>query len=80
MPTHDFTLIIAGKSEFTDAEADALYEAGCDDGLLVSRCGVAFIDFGREAGSLSEAIDSAVADVRKAGLEVAKVQVPRAGS
>src|SRR5260370_37507507 len=52
MHTYWFSLIIAGKTEFTDEEADALFEAGFDDGTLVSGCGGAFLDLAREAESL----------------------------
>jgi hypothetical protein len=73
-------LTLAGKEEFTDAKADALYEAGCDDGTLVSRCGVASVGFAREAESLGDAIGSAVKDVEKAGFKVAKVEIEQDAS
>jgi hypothetical protein len=75
MQTYWFSLIVAGKKDFSDAEADALYEAGCDDGTLVSRCGVASVGFAREAESLGDAIGSAINDVEKAGFTVAQVEV-----
>ena len=75
MCTYWFTLIMAGKSEFTDDEAEALFEAGCDDGTLVSRCGVASIGFAREADSLLGAIRSAIRDVRRAGCQPARVEI-----
>jgi hypothetical protein len=73
--TYWFTLIMAGKAEFTDDEAEVLFEAGCDDGTLVSRSGVASIGFAREADSLLGAIRSAIRDVRKAGFEPARVEI-----
>jgi hypothetical protein len=57
-------------------ECDALYEAGCDDGTIVSRNDVTFIAFDRKAASLEQAIRSATADVRAAGLEVKRVEMP----
>ena len=59
----------------TDEDCDALYEAGCDDGTIVTRNGVTHIAFDRESASLEEAIRSATADVRRAGFEVARVEM-----
>jgi hypothetical protein len=70
-----FSLIIAGKPDFTDEEVDALFEAVCDDGTPGSSCGVASIIFTREANSLVGAIKSAMADVEKAGLKVSEVSI-----
>ncbi len=53
--------------------AEALFEAGCDDGSPGSSQGVVSIDFHREAESLEAAIRSAIADVQKAGCAVAQV-------
>jgi hypothetical protein len=75
MPAYDFSLIVAGNSEFTDEDADALFEAGCDDGTPGSLCGVASVTFKRAADSLLEAIRSAIRDVRKAGFEVSRVEI-----
>ena len=72
---HEFTLIIQGSPELTDELADALFEAGCDDGSPGSCNGVVSIDFHREANSLVEAIRSAINDVRAAGLEVERVEM-----
>jgi hypothetical protein len=57
-------------------QCGALYEAGCDDGTIVTRAGATFIVFDRQATSLEQAIRSATADVRAAGLEVKKVEIP----
>ena len=57
-------------------ECDALYEAGCDDGTIVTRNRVTFIAFDRKAASLEKAIQSATADVREAGYEVKRVEMP----
>jgi len=72
---HRFTLILTGLTEMTDAAANALYEAGCDDGTPGSSDGVAFVGFDREATDLSHAIRSAVADVRKAGFDIVRVEI-----
>lgn len=75
MKTYHFKLVLADMSEVTDEQGDALYEAGCDDGTIVSRDGVALIRFSRESSSLEEAINSAAANVQTAGFEVGHVEV-----
>jgi hypothetical protein len=74
MRTHEFSVILSGVSEVTEEAADALFEAGCDDGTFVSRDGVAYVAFSREADSLEAAIKSAIRDVRKAGYEVSRIE------
>ena len=70
-----FTLFIEGLSEFTDEQADALYEAGCSDGSLASGDGQAWIGFDREAVSLLAAVRSAIADIGQVGLEIDRVEI-----
>jgi hypothetical protein len=72
---HEFTVILAGISEITDEAANALFEAGCDDGSPGSCDGVVSVDFHRDAATLEAAIQSAVADVRKAGFQVERVEI-----
>jgi hypothetical protein len=75
MKTYEFTLVLAGLDVMTEDIANALYEAGCSDGSPFSGEGVAAVGFDREASSLEEAIKSAVANVEKAGLSVARVEI-----
>ncbi len=75
MNKYDFTLILAASLELTDDIADALFEAGCDDGTPGTCHGVFSIVFHREATSLEEAIRSAIEDVRTAGYKVARVEM-----
>jgi hypothetical protein len=75
MKTYEFSVVLAGLSTIGDDLADALFEAGCDDGTPVSSSGVAWIGFSREAESLETAIRSAIADVQKAGCTVARVEI-----
>jgi hypothetical protein len=77
--SHEFTVILAGVDELTVEVADALFAAGCDDCTPSSIGPIISLAFDREASSLGEAIGSAVADVERAGLAVAKVEVARAG-
>jgi hypothetical protein len=71
----DFTLTLTGPDEFTVELADLLYEAGCDDASFGTSGGTHYGIFHREAGSLGDAIGSAVKDVEKAGFAVVRVEV-----
>jgi len=66
---------VLAESGLSDDDCDALYEAGCDDGTVVTREGVTYIAFDREAESLEEAIRTATADVRAGGFEVVRVEM-----
>jgi hypothetical protein len=78
MTCWEFTLILRDVAEMTDALANSLYDAGCDDATVGSSSGVARASFSREAPSLQNAIQSAVRDVRHAGCEIARVEIERA--
>ena len=71
----DFTLVLAGQIELTEDVAEALFEAGCDDGTPGTSGGLFVIDFHREANSLEEAIRSAIANVQSAGYGVERVEI-----
>lgn len=75
MKTFEFDVVLKGPTEITDEQADALFEAGCDDGTPASCDGVAWIHFDREAVSLEDAVRLAVSQVRAAGLDAAKVEL-----
>ncbi len=74
MKTYEFSIILK-VSQLTDDQCDALYEAGCDDGTIVTRNGITAIAFDRDADSLEEAIRSASAHVGAAGFEVARIEM-----
>ena len=71
---HTFTLLLVNEHELTTELEDALFEAGCDDGMLFSKNQVVYIEFDRDAASLEEAIVSAINDVESAGFQVARVE------
>jgi hypothetical protein len=85
--THWFTLILDDTEGVFDLEsdeefdealgrmADELFEAGCDDGTFGCSERVFSVGFAREAGSLEEAVRSAIADVQSAGCRVRQVTV-----
>ena len=75
MAIYRFTVILAGLGEISDDLAEALFEAGCDDGSPWSSEGVAAVAFDREAESFEHAVRSAIADVQKAGCRVAWVKI-----
>ena len=75
MKTYEFDVFLKDTAEITDEQADTLFEAGCDDGTPASCNGLAWIHFDREAGSLEEAIRSAIVQVRSAGFTVAKIEL-----
>jgi len=74
MKTYEFSLVLS-EPELSDQDCDALCEAGCDDGTVVTRTGVTYIAFDRQTDSLESAIRSATADVRAAGFDVARVEM-----
>jgi len=74
MKTYEFSLVLTA-AEVTNDDCDALYEAGCDDGTVVTREGVTYVAFDREAESLEDAIRSATTQVRAAGFDVARVEM-----
>jgi hypothetical protein len=74
MKSHEFRLVLAGISDVSMDDADALFEAGCGDASFGSCEGVAFGDFDREAETLEVAIRSAIADIQRAGLNVARLE------
>ncbi len=84
LKTHSFTIILADAQDvvvdmsMTQEKflrmSDALFEAGCDDGSPAVCRGLVVVNFDREAETLRTAIESAVADVQRAGYRVARVE------
>lgn len=72
MKEHEFTLVLTADPN--EEEADRLYGT-LDDGTISTIAGVPQIHFHREAGSLEEALRSAIGDVRSAGFDVARVEM-----
>ena len=72
---YDFTVVLKDSPELTEELADRLFAAGCDDGSPGMCAGTTSIDFHRDAGSLEEAIRTAVADVSASGCVVARVEI-----
>jgi hypothetical protein len=72
---YDFALIVAGVPEITDAVADALYNAGCDDATLSIQHGLLYVEFSRLAASIHDAVISAIRDVLRAGIGASVLRV-----
>ena len=73
-PSFTFSLVLESPT-LSLADCDALYEAGCGDGTIVTREGVTYIAFDRRAESLEAAIRSATRDVQAAGFNVIRVEM-----
>ncbi|HEY5312569.1 MAG TPA: hypothetical protein VIK18_08615 [Pirellulales bacterium] len=73
--TYSFTLLLSGLDQITDEVERAVYSAGCDDALLGTTDGQAFLNFDRQARSMVEAIQSAIKDVERSGIGIKVTQV-----
>lgn len=74
MQVYEFSLVLT-VTDVTEEDCDRLYEAGCDDGTIVTRDMKTCIAFDREAASLEAAIRSATENVRSAGFDVARIEM-----
>lgn len=74
MKTFEFTIIASGLDEAADDFETRFYDNGCDDATVSFQKGTILVDFARDAESLEGAINSAIADVRKAGATVERVE------
>lgn len=74
-PTWTFSLVVDGIEAPTSEAEDALFEAGCDDALLVVSQRSTSLDFDRVATTFEEAVLSALADVGRAGCGVTVLRV-----
>ena len=72
MKEHEFTLILTADP--SEEESDKLYGT-FNDGTISTIAGVPQIHFHREAGSLEEAMRSAIGDVQAAGFTVERVEM-----
>lgn len=71
---YSFTLVLAGMSDISEAEADRLFAAGCDDCTPGVSGTVVCVDFDREAPTAKAALDSAIKQVKAAGFSVRRVE------
>jgi hypothetical protein len=80
MPDYRFSVIVVTASmthdEILDA-TDALGDAGGTDASIRGHADRMELLFERAAGSLQEAISSAISDVERAGYRVSKIEMER---
>lgn len=74
MTSHKFSIVATGLALDDNKWEDRFYEAGCDDALVAFQRGDVVLDFDREAETLAEAVNSACADVRRAGATIVHVE------
>lgn len=74
MKTFEFTIVASGLDHEDDHFEDVFFEAGCDDATIAVARGAIIIQFARQADGLYSAIESAVADVKKTGASVDRVE------
>ena len=73
MKTYEFTIIASGDGD--DARlTDRLFEAGCRISPISFQKGVLIIEFDRVAKNFAHALTSAMADVRKADVEILHIE------
>ena len=74
MERFEFSIIASGLDPNADDFEARFYEGGCDDATVSFQKGHIIIDFAREAGSIEDAITSAVESVRALGATVERVE------
>ena len=74
MKTFEFTIIASGLDHAADDFEDRFFEAGCDDSTIAYARGAIILQFAREAETLSDAINSAIAAVKETGATVDRVE------
>jgi len=76
MKTYSFTVACAPAESGRDSDqiVDALYEAGCDDALVVERAGAFIVEFDREAATFAKAIFTAFDAICRAGLRPVRIE------
>lgn len=69
---YEFTLVT--RESIGDDEAEALYEAGCDDALVGTADGEGFIDFVRVGNDFADALRGALEQVAAVGLHTTRIE------
>jgi hypothetical protein len=72
---YHFVLVLSNLSESNEQIEDALFEAGCDDALLIFRDKVPYLDFDRQATSLENALSSAIQQVKSTNLGIKVLRI-----
>lgn len=68
MKLFNFTLTLSGVTSDTAGLEDALFSAGCDDALVCFYGTAVYLEFDRQAETLTSAVMSAIRDIEFAGI------------
>lgn len=74
MQNFQFTIIASGLDHEAEDFEDRFFEAGCDDATIIFSRGAILLEFDRTARNFAHAVDSAIADVKRAGAKVERVE------
>lgn len=74
MNNYGFTVRVMGIDAQRDDFPDVLYEAGCDDALVMVQGDQILLDFHREGNTFDEAVASASRCVEVAGGRVTQIE------
>ena len=66
--------VVLEQTKIDESQADAIY-GRCKDGTLITDGDTTYLDFAREAGTLDEAVNSAIADVNATGFRVRRIEI-----
>lgn len=75
MPEHEFTLVMRGPDVLEDQVLEHLYGTRCDDATFGEVDGVQYADFGREAPSMQQALESAMRDISRVVPDIRFIRV-----
>lgn len=74
MREFEFCIIASGLDPEAEDFEQRFHDAGCDDATVAFQKGRIIVDFTREAGSIEDAVVSAMRDVEAAGARVDRVE------
>jgi hypothetical protein len=74
MSNYGFTMRVSDIDVHRDDFPDSLYEAGCDDALVLVQGDELLLDFHRDGKTFDEAVLSASRNIERAGGRVIKVE------
>lgn len=74
MSSYEFAIVATGLPIDGAEWEDSFYEAGCDDALVGLQRGLFVLEFNREADTLAEAVESACADIHRAGATIVRIE------
>ncbi|MGH7093615.1 MAG: hypothetical protein ACREFB_08795 [Stellaceae bacterium] len=73
MNSFGFTMQVTGIDTTGENYEDTLYEAGCNDALVLVQDGRLFLDFHRSGATFDDAVKSAASSIARAGGKVEEI-------